>query len=210
MRPMRRRARSRGGYTLIEVMMALVVMTGGALALLSMQEASIHGNLEARQMSTATQLAGSWIERLHRDAYVWTQGGASFNAALSLNQTRFLRDVTPLGQPLNWVSPSAAQIDRTALPAGIVESWGADHWGRETRVAADMEYCTNLRLAWVYFGSAMRADVRVWYLRSRPNSSVGLTGCGQGTDPNVIGLRSLDIRAVHASTVLRWTPVPAQ
>ena len=53
------RAPSRlGGYTLIEVMTAVVVMTIGATGILAMQGASVRSNQDANETSVAGVLAG--------------------------------------------------------------------------------------------------------------------------------------------------------
>jgi hypothetical protein len=115
--------------------------------------------------------------------------------------TRFLQEVSTT--PDEWFQPSDAMIDRHA--GYDAESYAFDHWGRDTRDPAAMEYCTNLRLAWVYQGQALRVDVRIWYLRHGPASfGADLVGCAAA--PATIDGRGNDVRIVHASTVLRWTP----
>ncbi|HEY8091971.1 MAG TPA: prepilin-type N-terminal cleavage/methylation domain-containing protein, partial [Polyangiaceae bacterium] len=64
--------RAARGYTAVEVLMAMTVMTIGAAAVISMQKASVQGNLDARKTDVANSIARTWVERLQRDAMQWT------------------------------------------------------------------------------------------------------------------------------------------
>jgi len=57
------------GFSLIEVMMAMVVLTVGLLALISMQGAFATGNANSRQITRATDLAGQYLETLNNADY---------------------------------------------------------------------------------------------------------------------------------------------
>ena len=109
-----------------------------------------------------------------------------------------LTTVTAPGNAPNWITP-----------ARTIDGQGAtfDYFGRDTADAGQMYYCTNIRLQWVLFRQAMRADVRVWWLRHGGEAvETGLGACGAGTAPNAITLRApRDIHAVYASTIIRWT-----
>jgi type IV pilus assembly protein PilV len=196
-RPRRRRA----GYTLIEVMMAIGVMTAGAVALMALQQATTHGNYEARRRTTATELCATWIERLHRDAMQWNIGGPGIPfSPLNLARTRYLRNVAAPGTPALWQVP--------VPPPDSGESSAFDLWGRDTTDPNAMMFCTNIRLAWVYVGQAMRADVRIWWPRSSASARTRDLGrCGAGLAPESLTTRTRDIHFVYASTVLRWTPL---
>jgi prepilin-type N-terminal cleavage/methylation domain-containing protein len=202
-RHVRRRRAARAGYTLIEVMMAVAVMTAGAVGIMALHQATMRGNLDARQVATATHLAGTWIERLQRDAQGWSQGGpTAVFTPLMLAQTRYLNLVPARGTAPTWFVPG---------PSTATESATFDHWGRDTLIGGQMEYCTNVRLQWVYVAQAMRADVRVWWARRSPSATGGaaLAQCAPGTDPNTLTNRLADVRFVYASTVIRWVPAPA-
>lgn len=201
----RRASRRRAGYTLIEVMMAVAVMTAGAVGIMALHQATMRGNLDARQVATATQLASTWVERLQRDAQGWSQGARTGTVALPplmLAQTRYLNQVPGAGTVPLWFVPG---------PSTATESASFDHWGRDTIVAAEMEYCTNVRLQWVYVGQAMRADVRVWWARRGPSAVGGaaLAGCAPGQNLEALTNRLGDVRFVYASTVIRWVPAPS-
>jgi type IV pilus assembly protein PilV len=193
-----RARRSRAGYTLIEVMMAIAIITASAVALLGLQEIVIRGNMDARQMTTATTIVRTTIELLRLDAVAWTQSyPTAGTVAWGTGVRGFLRDVptsaTPGASP--W-APFGASI------AAVEHAY--DYQGRPTAVAADMFYCVETRYAWIYPGQALRADVRVWWVRSGPfTDAAALAGC-----PTQAAINLTLIHSTQGSTVIRYTPPP--
>ncbi len=59
------------GVTLIEILLAVVISAIGFAAVLSMQISSVQGNISAREISSAVNLAESAIESLQRESYKW-------------------------------------------------------------------------------------------------------------------------------------------
>ena len=53
-----------GGFTLIEVLVAIAIFAIGILALTSLQAVYIGGNSSARMQTESTTLAAQWLERL--------------------------------------------------------------------------------------------------------------------------------------------------
>ena len=136
-------SRRERGYTLIEVMMAIGVLTAGAVGIMSLQSASTRGNMEARQMSTGAVLAQRWVERLRRDGLNWTQSNNTVSALL-LARTTWLRTTPDPGAPVGWMVP--ADVPATGETANF------DFYGNDTADGAEMRYCTNIRLEWLYPG----------------------------------------------------------
>lgn len=66
-RPLRRRAE--GGFTLIEVMIALGVLAFGVLAMLAMQIQALQQGRQGRHTTEAARVAQQRMERLHRLAW---------------------------------------------------------------------------------------------------------------------------------------------
>ena len=197
-RTMRRRA-ARAGYTLIEVMMALGVLTAGSVAIMGMLQASTRGNMEAREMTVGNQLAQLWIERLRRDGLNWTTAPVSaMNApqvAATVATTTYLREVPAAGAAAPWFVPVAA--------GG--ETPNFDFYGADLTTGATPHYCTNVRLEWLFPGQAMRADVRVWWARrSNDTATADFSGC-QADNLDTL-TTSPDVRMVYASTVIRYAP----
>lgn len=59
------------GVTLVEILMAVTVSAIGFAAVLSMQVSSVQGNIGAREVAAAVNLAESAIEQLQRESYKW-------------------------------------------------------------------------------------------------------------------------------------------
>lgn len=196
--------RSRAGYTLIEVMMALGVLTAGSVAILGMIQATTRGNMEARQISTANQVAQLWIERLRRDALNWTTTPLApsdpAQVGATVSSTTFLKLTPSPGTASDWFVPAPETPGETA-------NFG--FYGNDLTAGETPHYCTNVRLAWVFPGQAVRADVRVWWARrsNDPSSDVNLTGCPAGIDLDALTANP-DVRMVYASTIIRYTSPP--
>lgn len=190
------RRRTRSGYTMVEVMMAMAILTAGAAGIFALQQAATNGNMEAREMTIATSVARTWLERLKRDALYWNTG-ASTAAVLPLARTRYLLNVPAVGTAPAWMTPAAFVDSRASF----------DHYGREIALGADVRYCAQYRLEWVNVGQAIRADVRVWWhRRGRVNAAAAnlYPNCGVGAEANIGN--DLRVRSVTASTVVRWVP----
>ena len=66
-----RGAQTGKGVTLVEVLLAVVISAIGFAAVLSMQISSVQGNISAREVASAVNLAESAIETLQRESYKW-------------------------------------------------------------------------------------------------------------------------------------------
>jgi type IV pilus assembly protein PilV len=67
---MMRRVKRDDGFTLIEVMIGMVILTIVSLGLMSLTVSTIRGSTFSRQMTTATTLAQDRIEQIKRLSYV--------------------------------------------------------------------------------------------------------------------------------------------
>ena len=94
MRPSRV-AGDEAGFTLIEMMITLVILSVGLMALAGLQVAAIKGNASAKRMTAATALADAKLEALKDTPYANLQSESSTAvAAAGLNFTRQVT-VTP-------------------------------------------------------------------------------------------------------------------
>lgn len=85
--------RARSGFTMIEMMLAMVILAGGLLAMLSVQVQALKQGRYGRHTSEAMQIARDQMERLMR--LPWDDAGV---------------------QPTNWTAP--APIDLTVQNEG--------------------------------------------------------------------------------------------
>jgi prepilin-type N-terminal cleavage/methylation domain-containing protein len=173
------RKKARRAYTVVEVMMALSVLSIGATGVIALQKAALIGNTNARDLATATAIASAWIERLRYDGLRWVQRD---NGTSTIAETTYLQVVAD--DFPNVIAPPEA---RWHVPAASGDSWfagvqpTADVRGMDTSVASETAFCTNIRLTQVLPG-AIRAEVRVFWLRNHnTNVSQNISGTFGGS-----------------------------
>jgi len=191
-------------------MVSLGVMMVGAMAIIHLQALAVRANVQARKLSIGTQIAQRWIERLKQDTQRWNQvavaGGTPTDVTV-LSNTRFLSAINN--------APGVFQSLPTVPDDAISNAFtyrGAD---RTVGMAAPIEYCASFRPSWVYFGRAMRVDVRVWWATDQGGNIItDFPGCADDNatlnrvwtppaDGNPLYGR---YRIVYLSTVLRVVP----
>jgi type IV pilus assembly protein PilV len=123
------------GYTVVEVMMALAVLTAGATGVIAMQKAALIANTNARNLVAANAIAQSWVERLRVDALQWTETGGVPDLD---TYTFWLRHVGT-----GWFSPAAQH--GLGFPTGSPQAdvMAADIFAGDPSAPA---FCTQLRL----------------------------------------------------------------
>lgn len=191
--------RNQPGFTLVEVMIAIGIMTVGSLGILSMHHAVSGANRSTQEMSTALAITERWVERVERDALAWSAEG--LNTAV-LTGTDYLSPLAGTVSSTGWFTP--------------ITSAGFNYFGDDTNTAADIKYCTNLRLSWLRQGISARVDVRTfWYragyvagIATHPNWVDGsdfrsaLCDAGIADGWNLGAAPNVDV--VVASTVVTW------
>lgn len=170
--------RPQRGYTVVEIMMALGILTLGASGIIAVQKATLIGNTNARNLATANAIAQSWAERLRADALVWNAPGALDD----ITDTNWLKLADPMNAAPPWtnvgefVAPALAGSPDTDV-------LGADIFPTDPGPPASA-FCTQLRLtrfppeALKTYRKLIRAEIRVFWERSgRP------VDCGIAPDP---------------------------
>jgi type IV pilus assembly protein PilV len=84
--------KSKEGFTLIEIMIALVVLSIGLIALAGLQISAMRGNTLSKRMTTAVSIANARIEQIKNMPYANIQSESSTQVTES-NMT-FTRQVT--------------------------------------------------------------------------------------------------------------------
>lgn len=186
------------GFTLIEVMIALAVMTVGAMGIMGLQRATMRGNAEARELTVATDVTRKWVERLRRDSLTWNLQG--------MPPGTYLSQIGAPGTVPAWIVPPVP-------PAPATESPATDYLGNDVPPdSPDVAFCTHVMLSWVAPNNMIRADVRTWWYRRGTRANAVVLDC----DGNAVGAVSAqlatagDLRAVYASTLVRWTSLNVQ
>ena len=196
------------GFTLVEVMIAIGIMTVGSLGILAMHQGVSQANRTALEMNTALAITERWVERVERDALSWTEQGLNSS---SLSGTYHLSGLAGTASATDWFRPTP--------PSG--ESYDFDYFGGDivTGNANPQKYCTNLRLSWLRQGSSARVDIRTFWYRegyvpggaTHPNWVSGSAFRGADCDAATAdgwGLNTAtlppNIDVVFASTVVTW------
>jgi prepilin-type N-terminal cleavage/methylation domain-containing protein len=148
-----RSTRPQPGFTLVEVMIAIGIMTVGSLGILSMHQAVSGANRSANEMNTAIAITERWVERIDRDALSWSEEGINTTA---LNSTDYLKELAGSLQPTGWFTPT---------PSDSTESYAFDYFGRDDPSGANIKYCVNLQMSWLRQGSSARVDIRTYWYR---------------------------------------------
>lgn len=186
----RLKRRARRGFTVVEVMMALVVLTLGGVGVIAMQKAVLIGNINARNMATANGIAQAWVERIRADAQSWNDQGN----VPDINQTAWLSAATA-APPTNgggWFVPNSMNY-LGSQPAGAASH---DIMGADLLRAADITkfgtaFCTQVRLTRFAnaptgqlsnFYKIVRIEVRVMWDRTNNRVNCASLPAGWDTD----------------------------
>jgi type II secretory pathway pseudopilin PulG len=190
-----RRARRKGGFTIVEVVVAMAVMVFGIMAIVGLQSHTVQINSLARQMSIANQIAQTWLERMKQDAHRWVQIPDPVSGTPTpiqiLAETTWLQQVNAM--------PGRFQ----SVPATGAVSGAYDFQGNELVLGAAGTpfFCTSFKPAWVFVGRTIRVDVRVFWPRERASAIVGCVDTDAPLNPGGPLVNSFHI--LYLSTVIK-------
>jgi type IV pilus modification protein PilV len=191
----KRRNRREHGFTLIEVMMSLTVLVIGVLGVMVLQTATIAGNQDAVQITTANAIARLWLDRLQRDATQWNHP-SSVQPTSNISSTQWLNNVGS-----GWFVPAA-----TATESPAFDVTGQDMLLTPFEDKAD--YCTHVRLTYLDASSSLiRAEIRVvWPKRVKGDlanwAKVSTTWCQTAT-ATTLGPDDLNFHWIYAAGAIR-------
>ncbi|WP_433935085.1 prepilin-type N-terminal cleavage/methylation domain-containing protein [Sorangium cellulosum] len=159
----RARRPSSRGYTLIEVMAALGVLSIGATGVLALQKATLISNTNARNIAIANNIATTWAERLRVDALQWNDPGGVPD-----------RDSDTDWLSLMTTAPFPAKVGPTLIPA--LGAPNADVFGTDIYAGDPSQpaFCTHVRFSQFTdattgarrWGTLIRAEIRVIWERN--------------------------------------------
>lgn len=163
--------------------MAMTLMLIGSVGVMSMQRAAVQGNADAREMDVASSIARTWVERLERDATLWTPSQIAVTPPANIGNAILVNE----NLTGNWFVPQTRLV-----PSGgqnDIESAAFDILGQDVDpAAAGARYCVNVRLTPLTIDQTLiRAEVRVFWPRNLtqapdPNYCAGVP---QGIDTAV-------------------------
>ncbi|WP_434046553.1 MULTISPECIES: type IV pilus modification PilV family protein [Sorangium] len=187
-----RRPASRG-YTLIEVMAALGVLSIGATGVLALQKATLISNTNARNLTMANNIAMTWAERLRVDALQWNDPGGVPD-----------RDSDTDWLSLMATSPFPAKVAPTLIPAlgaPVADVFGTDIYAGDLSQPA---FCTHVRFSQFTdattgvrrWPTLIRAEIRVVWERNGNPIDCGVAPVIVDAEPERFG-------AVYVTTAVR-------
>lgn len=183
------------GFTILEVLIGVVVMTIGMIGIFGMQALAIQTNRAAYDMRVATELAETTLERISRDTMQWTAAGAwPANTYLEAGM---------LG-PGEWSAPpevGTLTFNDLGLPA-LTEANRADR----RQVERNSRYCLNYRTDWVRAPRLLRVEVRVTWPRTAAGEATLLSDCSNLTGLDDVVL-TRNFQTVQVTTMLGSNPV---
>jgi type IV pilus assembly protein PilV len=159
-------------YTIVEVLLSMTVFAIGASAVMSMQKATLQGNLDARKTDMANSIARMWIERIRRDAMQWTLPSPVNPSGNNFANAGLLQYAA--SNSGNWQRPDAYVAQVPPVSAGF------DALGRDIPASGlnptpgvlaspPPVFCVNIKEAYLYTdadnNNLIRVDLRVLWVR---------------------------------------------
>jgi type IV pilus assembly protein PilV len=172
-----RRSTRRGdeGFTILEVLIAVLVLAIGFIGILGMQSVAIQTSRASSDIRVATEIAETTMERMQRDAQMWGQTGspgdwgpgAWLNSALTEAGTGNFawppRPAGTSGREPAFNGLGLAQQDTTPSP---------DFTNRNNR------FCVDYQTDWLRGATFARITVRVRWPRNGDGEAAVLNNCG--------------------------------
>lgn len=184
------------GYTAVEVMISMSILAIGAGAVVSMQRGAVQGNVDARHIDTANAITRRWVERLRRDAMLWTLPNSA-NTAGDNRASKALLLGTVDGE---WRVPIERVDDVPPVTPGF-DLLGRDLPRSQLNDQNALAFCTNVRLTWLIPNQLIRAEVRVFWPRGT-GIPMGFD-CASAQNATLSTNTDQKYRFVYASTAIR-------
>jgi hypothetical protein len=151
-------SRFAAGYTVVEVLMSMAVLTVGVIGIIATEKVTLASNTHAKNVAIATRIGEGWLGMLDAEAALWTRDGQMAN-------TTWLGEVGD--EETVWFRPDP---DDTVLDFGpAFDAIGSPV--SAANLASDTRFCVDLRLSPLTTintgGGLMRAEVRVFWIRDQ-------------------------------------------
>lgn len=189
------------GFTMMEALIALVLLMLGILGMGALAGATVRTNMDSQDRTIATNLAEQLLGRLRTEAMSW-------------NETSWMpsQDVpTPAtDMPLLSALPTGVATGTTGFQE-LTQNYDFDGERAFTREldmvvpsAAGAKYCAHYRLTWLQPNETIRAEVRVYWMRrgADPDAYDFYVNCGR-TNVDDLATNVTDVRCVARTAILQ-------
>jgi prepilin-type N-terminal cleavage/methylation domain-containing protein len=148
-----RRRRPARGFTILEVLIAVVITAVGFAAIFALQIGTVQGNSATRDVTGAVSVGERFVESLRRTGHVWTTGAPP----------------APLNAGAGWHTLTPQPIDHNGLPVAANGVLGSG--------LRRQRFCVHY---WVepmatFYDGILNARVRVVWPRATLDDGVDLT-----------------------------------
>ena len=139
------RARVDRGFTMLELLIAVGVTTVGFAAIFAMQMASMQGNIAARELTGASNLAERYAEALRTASFTWTADGPPPAESLVGAVERVWHTLTPLPVDQHGLRLGAPNTPGSQL---VRQRFCAHYWVDVLDPPFDGVINTRVRVIW--------------------------------------------------------------
>lgn len=176
---------SDSGFTLIEVLVAILIMVLGFLALFHLQSGVLKATNNSWNVVTATHLAEHFLETIRLEALEWNN---DTTRSTNQSQFQFLKNIPSDGSGTGWIRAyvTGSQFE---MSNQLGKAFGI---GREYDTGALNEFpnnrgqrfCVQYRLTWLVPRFLIRVEVRVFW--PKDDAEAGrFNSCPDGTEGGV-------------------------
>jgi Tfp pilus assembly protein PilV len=206
----RRERWSARGYTAVEILLSLTVLAIGAAAVMSMQKASVQGNLDARKTDIANAIAREWMDRIRRDSTQWTLSNPPNGVDGGVVTDNFTNAALLGHAGAGWIAPGDYIGNTPPLSPGF------DIFGNDVPQTAlsGAAFCVNVKETWLVSNPAspqdrlMRVDLRVVWIRGIDTNNSVPSPCSDNSVITSANPNPLLYQTLYMTTALRENGLP--
>lgn len=170
------------GFTLIEIMAALLIFGIGLLGIMALHIVARKGNNDSQDVTAATSVAEFWMERMRSESTMWNYNSSDLTVTRTPMLSPLGAGADVAGATTGWIAPPGNPLlTRTTQESVLVESDG-------TEIPMG-EYCSQYRVTTLIPDQVLRAEVRImWWKEGVPrptNWSTCPAPPGVGGNPDI-------------------------
>ncbi|MFT4702954.1 MAG: type IV pilus modification protein PilV [Bradymonadia bacterium] len=165
-----RSPKSNAGFTILEVLIAVLVLAVGIIGVFGMQVTSTISNQRAYERRVATELAESVLERLKRDSIEWTltsypaSGTWLVDGAANMAPAPF--EGSGAGPDVSAAREAAWTYRTSPGAVPMFNDMGLPSGGTSVAETKNQRFCVSYRLTPLIDGRVLRAEVRITYAKN--------------------------------------------